>query len=171
MPAITFEMIWKNYPSTDPCVNPKTSAVPSGYENQCAIRVGYALERSGLSFHSFKGGRCPYAGKRSGLVASAQELANWLGPTRFEGCPSPERYKGTEAFEKMSGRTGIVFIADYWRRTTDKKGVRSGDHIDLWNGSRMTSTSSWFRVHWGISWDGLWSDFRLSPRVLFWHIQ
>lgn len=26
--------------------------------------------------------------------------------------------------------------------------------------------SSWFRVHLGISWDGVWSDYRLASTVL-----
>jgi len=53
----------------------------------------------------------------------------------------------------------------------DEKGAtRTGDHIDLWNGSRMTAYSSWFRVHLGVSWEGVWSDFRGASKVLFWAI-
>jgi hypothetical protein len=48
--------------------------------------------------------------------------------------------------------------------------TRTGDHIDLWNGSRMTECFSWLRVHLGVSWDGRWSNFRGSPRTLFWAI-
>ena len=74
-------------------------------------------------------------------------------------------------FDKIKDRTGIIFLADYWQRPNELgTKARSGDHIDLWNGSRMTRVSSWFRVHWGISWDGLWSDFERAPRTLFWNI-
>ncbi len=170
MTAIKFETIWDNYPHDTPCRNKNTGDVPPGYENQCAIRVGYALEKSGVSFASFRGNRCPGAPKNSGMVASAQQLANWLGPNRFSGCPKAERYTGKDAFDKIEDRTGIIFLADYWQRSTDKGLARTGDHIDLWNGSRMTSFFSWFRVHFGISWDGLWSDYRLASEVLFWHI-
>jgi hypothetical protein len=52
-------------------------------------------------------------------------------------------------------------------RPTDRAKSRTGDHIDLWNGSRFTEFSSWFRVHWGISYDGLWSDYRLASSALF----
>ena len=74
MTAIKFKTIWDNYPSSDPCRG-KDGKVPKAYENQCAIKVGYALEKSGISFAAFQGGRCPNAPKDSGMVASAQGLA------------------------------------------------------------------------------------------------
>ena len=170
MAGVTFDTIWKNYPDGHPCVDKKTAKVPAGYSDQCAMRVGYALERSGVSFASFHGKRCPCAPRTTGMVAGAQELANWLGPTRFSGCPRPEAFTGSIVFERIAGRTGIIFLANYWQRPGETGATRTGDHIDLWNGSRMTASSSWFRVHLGISWDGLWSDFRGATRVLFWPI-
>ena len=170
MPNLSFETIWNNYPSSDPCVDAKTGKVPAGFSNQCAIRVGYALEKSGVSFASFHGNRCPCGPKTGGMVAGAQELANWLGPKRFAGCPNAENYTGKDAFDKMAGRTGIVFFSHYWQREGETGTTRTGDHIDLWNGSRLTAYSSWARVHLGIAWDGLWSDFRRAARVQFWPI-
>lgn len=171
MTNIKFETIWKNYPSTDPCVDSKTGKPAAAFLNQCAIRVGYALEKSGVSFVTFEGKRCPNATKKSGMVAGAQDLANWLGPKRFNGCSKAETYTGKTAFEKISGRTGIIFLANYWQRPGESGETRTGDHIDLWNGSRMTASSSWFRVHLGISWDGIWSDYELAPKVFFWAIE
>jgi hypothetical protein len=104
------------------------------------------------------------------MIAGAQALADWLISGRFPGCPRPERFTGQTAFEHIEDRTGIIFFANYWRRSTDTGASRTGDHIDLWNGSRMTATSSWFRVHLGIAYDGVWSDYRLASRVLFWPI-
>ena len=104
------------------------------------------------------------------MIAGAQELANWLGPKRFPGCPQPETYTGRDAFEQIRGRSGIIFLANYWQRDNEKGATRTGDHIDLWNGSRMTAYSSWFRVHLGVSWEGVWSDFRGASKVLFWAI-
>jgi hypothetical protein len=52
MPALKFETIWKNYSDDSPCRDRKTGNIPPGYENQWAIRVGYALEKSGVSFAS-----------------------------------------------------------------------------------------------------------------------
>lgn len=167
---VKFETIWQNYPDGHPCIDPKTRKPPKGYSDQCAMRVGHALEKSGVSFASFNGKRCPCSSKHSGMVAGAQELANWLGPKRFPGCPKSEAYTGREAFEKINGRTGIIFLANYWQRDGEKDSTRTGDHIDLWNGSRMTAYSSWFRVHLGVAWDGVWSDFRSASKVLFWPI-
>jgi hypothetical protein len=169
--AIQFKTLWNNYPSDDPCRDPKTGKIPEAYSNQCAIKVGYALEKSGVSFASFQGGRCPFGAKNSGLVAGAQNLANWLETLPFAGCPKAETYTGKTVFEKIDGRGGIIFLADYWQRTGETGDIRTGDHIDLWNGSRMTSFSSWFRVQWGISWDGVWSDFTRAKRVKFWPIR
>jgi hypothetical protein len=168
--AVSFRTIWDNYPTSDPCIDTKTGKPPPGYDNQCAIRVGYALEKSGVSFASFGGARCPVSSRTSGLASSAQALANWLKTRPFAGCPIVDTFEGQTVFSKIADRTGIIFLADYWQRAGETGKQRSGDHIDLWNGSRMTSVSSWLRVHWGVSWDGLWSDFRGAPRVLFWHI-
>ena len=104
------------------------------------------------------------------MVAGAQELANWLGPNTFPGCPKAEIYTGKDGFEKIADRTGIIFLANYWQRPGEKGETRTGDHIDLWNGKRMTTQSSWFRIHMGISWDGIWSDFRGASKTLFWAI-
>lgn len=105
-----------------------------------------------------------------GMVAGAQELANWLVPKRFDGCPEAQAYTGKDVFDRISDKSGIIFFANYWQREGETGDSRSGDHIDLWNGSRLTSVTSWARIHMGISWDGLWSDFRRSTRVLFWPI-
>ena len=170
MANVKFETIWRNYPDGHPCIDPKTGKPPKGFSDQCAIRVGYALEKSGVSFASLNGKRCPCGPKHGGMIAGAQELANWLGPKRFPGCPQPETYTGRDAFEQIRGRSGIIFLANYWQRDNEKGATRTGDHIDLWNGSRMTAYSSWFRVHLGVSWEGVWSDFRGASKVLFWAI-
>lgn len=170
MTQLKFETLWQNYPRFTPCTDPSTGSPPPGFTNQCAMRVGRALELSGVSFASFRGKRCPFGPQQGGLIAGAQELANWLGPSRFAGCPSHETSIGSEVFDKIAGRSGIIFLADYWPRPGETGTTRTGDHIDLWNGSRMTEYSSWLRVHFGVSWDGYWSDFRRASRTLFWAI-
>jgi hypothetical protein len=172
MGGIAFKTIWDNYPDGSPCADIR-GKVPAGFDNQCAVRVGLALEKSGVSFKSFKGGRCPLGPKDGGMVAGAQALANWLAPSRVSGMGAPERYKGADvqiAFDKIADRTGIIFIANYWKRATDTGSARTGDHIDLWNGSRMTAWTSYLRVHLGISWDGLWSDYMGASEIIFWPI-
>lgn len=167
---VTFETLWKNYPESNPCVDPKTGTPPPGYENQCAIRVGRALELSGVSFKSFRGSVCPAPKHTPGMAAGAQQLADWLKKQPFPGCGKPENFVGSNVFERIRGRTGILFLANYWQRAGEQGKARSGDHIDLWNGSRLSSLSSWFRVHLGVSWDGLWSDYRLASKAIFWHV-
>jgi hypothetical protein len=167
---VRFETLWRNYPSEDPYVDSKTGQPPTGFANQCAIRLGYALAKSGVSFGSYQGKFCPGVKKNTGMVAVAQELANWLNRSGFPGCPKSEVYTGKTVFDKIEDRTGIIFLANYWQRPGDSASTRTGDHIDLWNGSRMTAFTSWFRVNLGISWDGVWSDFTLASKVNFWPI-
>lgn len=127
MTQLKFETVWRNYPRVDPCVDPNTGKAPLGFDNQCAMRLGRALELSGVSFASFRGKRC-------------------------------------------SGRSSIIFLANYWRRPGESGTTRTGDHIDLWNGYRMTEYFSWVRIHFGVTWEGQWSDYRRAPRTMFWAI-
>ncbi len=168
--AITFSALWDNYPSSDPYVD-KNGKAPAGYSNQCAIRLGTALEKSGVSFVTCRAKRAPGTNPRGGMIASAQELANWLKTKPFSGCSSPQTYAGKTVFDAIDDKTGIVFLANYWQRDPEVgTSARSGDHIDLWNGSRFTSYTSWARIHLGISWDGLWSDYERSDKAIFWHV-
>jgi hypothetical protein len=48
---------------------------------------------------------------------------------------------------------------------------KSGDLIDLFHGSRVTERAPWIRIHWGISWDGVWSDFKKSKEIWFWQME
>ena len=43
---------------------------------------------------------------------------------------------GKERQDKIKGRKGIVFFANYWARDGEKH--LTGDHIDLWNKSTLT---------------------------------
>ncbi|MGN7876261.1 T6SS effector amidase Tae4 family protein [Roseateles sp. 22389] len=63
----------------------------------------------------------------------------WLKSQRIERiAPSPETITGENWEKRIKGRTGIVYFADYWTRGNEK--VSTGDHIDLWNGSRLTAS-------------------------------
>lgn len=115
---LKFTTLWENYPA-HVCVG-KNGRDKPGYENQCAIKVGNALAKSGVSFATFSGGMCPGMPKNQGMVASAQALADWLQKAKIEGLGKSELYSGKDAFEKIKGRTGIVFLADYWQRPGEK---------------------------------------------------
>lgn len=102
------------------------------FSNQCAIRMGEALELSdiGLSTDRTVLRRCSSEyniydhhkqGKVKGHVLAAQELANWINtqPGIFG-----ERHI-VHSKEELIGRTGVIFFRDGWDTT---------DHIDVWNG-------------------------------------
>ena len=88
----------------------------------------------------------------------------------------PENITGENWEKKIKGRTGIVYFADYWMRSTDKQKRPTGDHIDLWNGSRMTATGANFFSAFGrrfglneFASDASWgySDVGKSKQILF----
>jgi len=47
---------------------------------------------------------------------------------------------------------------------------KSDEQNDNCNDSRLTAMTTYFRVQWGISWDGEWSDFHRSKEVWFWEV-
>jgi len=167
-PLFTFVQLWERYPDSDPCTTPSGG---KAFENQCAIKVGYALAACGVKFESFRGPRCTLESvKNRGMVLRAEELAAWLRTRPFAGCPYPLPYTGQSFKLGLQGRTGIVFFKDYWLRAGEK--VPTGDHIDLWNRDRLTpSLETFARFTLGIDrMPGLYSDLSRARQVLFWAI-
>jgi hypothetical protein len=174
---IPFNVLWENYPDDDPCVN-KDGKPPPGWDNQCAVRVSTALTKSGASLASFKGGRCPTGGPND-MIGSAQQLAKWLADRkRFENQSITVKLPPKQFENAVAGRPGIIFFSNYWRRRGEHHGPGTGDHIDLWNGSRLTARfTSFLRFTLGINRvphlfeDGNWySDLHQSSEVRFWHV-
>ncbi len=176
--ALKFATLWQHYPNHDPCVNPRTGQ--PAYDNQCAIRLGMALERSGVSFTSFKGPRCQFGPHGNGMVLRASELARWLHTRPFKECPIGVPGPGKDFATRLAGRTGIVFFEDYWLRDGEK--YPSGDHIDLWRIDRLTpSFETFLRFTLGFSsfrvpndlrggFSQVFSNLENSRRVVFWEI-
>jgi hypothetical protein len=148
------------------------------YGDQCAARVSVAIHGVGVDMKSFNGFAELVNGKKAAM--RAEELADWLKKQPFCGLPTkPEDVAGDDWRDKIKGRTGIVFFKDYWLRDGEKS--PTGDHIDLWNGSRLTRGSGGFtgfattslRFTFGIrssSWFDF-SDLGKSTRILFWEIK
>lgn len=73
------------------------------------------------------------------------------------------------------GRPGIIYSADYWRRPAEKD--PRGDHIDLWNGSRLTASRpegtlvTFMRFGLGINSGILYSDLGSARTFLFWEVE
>jgi hypothetical protein len=187
---VKFVDLWKGYPSSLPYVDPKTGNPPPGYSNQCAIKVSVAIHSVGVDMKSFTPavvgvppndlGRVLVNGKNTATLAS--QLAAWLKKQPFCGLPKqPESITGEMWEDKIKKRTGIVYFADYWTRNTDKAGLPTGDHIDLWNGSRLTASGFLGTLTTtarylgqrsllpGTAWG--YSDLGTSKTILFWEIK
>jgi hypothetical protein len=168
--------LWDAYPNKeDPFRDPKTGEIPAYADNQCAIRLSITLHNVGVEMKSFKGeGQIRIDGKRTALRAG--EMAQWLKLKPFAGLPNPEDITGSDWQDRIKGRTGIVFFSAYWARKTDGDGQTTGDHIDLWNGSKLTSSgiegwaTSFMRFTLGIS-SAWYSDLAKSKQILFWEIK
>jgi len=176
---VTFDRLWASYPSSHhPYVDAATGKVPAGFENQCAIRVSMSIHGAGIEMKSFRGA----ARQVHGLPVAylAEQLAGWLKLQPFCGLPKePEDVTGKNWQDKIRGRTGIIFFANYWKR--DGETTRpTGDHIDLWNKSKLTSNAANFARRLGITsvqWlprplDAFnFSDLGNSTQILFWEVR
>ena len=89
-------------------------------------------------------------------------------PQTIEGFGKVERIVGTEAshfYKKIFGRTGIIYIQDYWKRHGET--TATGDHIDVWNGYR--SSTKWL-MEW-FSWLGYYSNYVQAKEIWFWDVK
>ena len=136
------------------------------YENQCAIDLSAALLRSGMEMKSYTG-QWSWQKDKPKYAIRAQELANWLATPAAKLSFPPEKMPGREAFGEVegkrgiAGRTGVVFFQDYWGAGGQ------GDHIDLWNGSRLTDVASWVRIYARLGPIGLGTDYRKAQSTWF----
>lgn len=172
--AVPFSLLWRNYPTDLPCLLPNGDP-PSGFENQCAIKMSLCLELSGVTLKGL-GNDCPVA-KHPGraLVAAASKLATWLTENRFPGCGRREKYAGQTWRGKCEKRSGIIFFKHYWCRSGEAPGACTGNHIDLWNGRSLSpGWASFFRFDLGIdrlpnpfSEGNFYSDLGQSREVWF----
>ena len=143
------------------------------YDNQCAIKVSVAIHGAGVEMKSFRGAATAVNGKKTAIRAA--ELAEWLKKQPFCGLPmKPVNIVGNDWQNKIKGKTGIVFFSNYWKREGQKH--LDGDHIDLWNGSRLTSSGlrgamtsfARFTLRLNTLW---YSDLGASSEILFWEIK
>ena len=118
---VNFSTLWSNHPGR--------SSRPCNFDNQCAIRMGLALQNSKVNMSSFRGARCWFKHKPRHILR-AQELADWI--SRKPGYFGVKQvHKGVSSSDFI-GKKGIVFIKDGWGPT---------DHIDLWDGAIMKGGS------------------------------
>lgn len=172
---VTFRALWAGYPGGKPYLDPKTGSPPKGFENQCAIKVSVALQASGVDMRSFRGAHVVVNGKTA--ATHAEELASWLQKQRIAGISSsPKNTTGEKWQESIKGRTGIVFFANYWARPGETKSP-TGDHIDLWNGSRLTASGlegavvTLLRFGLGVDSGPGFSDLGKATTIFFWEVR
>lgn len=170
---VRFAQLWGVYPKGNPYVDPASGRPPAGYENQCAIRVSVALHRAGVQMKSYQAkDRIRLDGLNT--AALAENLAAWLKLMPFCGLPArPEDVSGSDWYNKINNRTGIVFFKDYWARSESQTSP-AGDHIDLWNRDALTGGFATFvRFTLGISSSTFLriSDLGKARQILFWEIR
>lgn len=147
---INFKDLWRFHPSNNdddyPCYNEVTMI--ENFENQCAIRMGVALERSGFDFSSYHGVKC-WFGCNEIHVLRVEELALFL-EARL-GKPKSFHHINCDDFCRATDNaSGIVVFLDFWGKGNQ------GDHVDLWNGECMTCGDPDY--------------FERSRKVLFWEL-
>ena len=128
---VSFKSLWTWHPANLGVINPCTTDGSINFENQCAIRMGVCLSKAGVPLSSFSGAKC-YPGHKHNQshILRAEELASWMkkNPGFFGSAEIKRNVKSTD----YAGKKGIIFLMNFWGAGNQ------GDHIDLWNGSKMT---------------------------------
>ena len=148
-----FKKMWKNHPinsgETNPCS--KISGEPN-FENQCAIRMGVCLSKSGFPLEDYEGVRCWHHSSQMNHTLRVEELVRFLNQTLPKESLITVRAKPNYPInaDKFAGKTGIVAFINFWGR------CNQGDHIDLWDGEELL--------------DGSIDYFERSEKVYFWEV-
>jgi len=161
-----FKVLWSNYPSSDPC-DAKNDKGEILFKNQCAIRLSYALKKSGVSFASYPKSRKCWVHKTEDHILAAEELADWLDKGIVPRISKSNDATGSNWRDKVIDKKGIICFEDYYAATSGS----GGDHIDLWDGNSLTGLGSWFRTRFNIVVPGFWSDFRKSKKIRFFEVK
>ncbi len=180
---IEFNDLWRGHPINEsvqsPCIAPHNLTNMEGkqirlgfpvFSNQCAIRMGVSLRRAGVQPSQLSGiTHCAVHPRSDMHFINASQLANGIARAGISGVGPTEKYTAADAaqfYPKIFGRTGIIYIQDYWRRSTDS-GRPTGDHIDVWNGYR--SSAKWL-MEW-FSWLGYYSNYADAGEIWFWEVK
>ena len=102
-------------------------------------------------------------------VVTAREALT-LAAAKLPGVGPMEKITGAnvqEFYPHIFGRTGLIYIQDYWFRGTDGPDRPTGDHIDVWNGYR--SSAKWL-MEW-FSWLGYYSNYAGAREMWFWEVK
>ena len=181
---LQFKDLWRSHPINEsvqtPCIAPHDLVNLEGervgkgvpvFHNQCAIRMGVTLRRCGVPPSLITGvSTCGVHPREDMHFINASSLAKAVAQANIAGMGKREVISGPDAavfYPKIFGRTGIIYINDYWYRSTDRSGQPTGDHIDIWNGYRPTS--KWL-MEW-FSWLGYYSNYAHAKEIWFWEVK
>ncbi len=181
---VRFSDLWHSHPINEsvqtPCLAPVTLTNLEGkvvhqglpvFSNQCAIRMSVALRRAGVTASQLPGvTTCGVHSREDMHFINANQLANAIARANLPGVGPRQiiRSPATQDFYKqLYGRTGLVYLQDYWQRSTDQPGRPTGDHIDVWNGYR--SSAKWL-MEW-FSWLGYTGNYAHAGEIWFWDVK
>jgi len=144
---VSFSTLWKNFPEKEVIVLQCQNKQPTGskpFGNYCAILLSECFIRSGIDLSPLSGDRCwSHKGKRH--LIRAEEMADSLKRNTPSGFAAAVKVEPGSFQSILNGKTGVVYFKDYWQRGEEKFEQRSGDHIDLWDKDRITSSSMFTR--------------------------
>ena len=161
-----YAILRSNYPSDDPC-DARNDKGDLLFKNQCAIRLGYAMKKSGISLAGFPSARKCWIHKNDDHILSAKELADWLDRGTVSQVKKSHDITGEAWRKRALKKKGIICFEDYYAPSSGS----GGDHIDLWDGSALTGLGSWLRTRFSIVVPGFWSDFRKSKRIRLFEVK
>lgn len=167
---VTFNQLWANHPTNTGEQLPCRTLGIANFTNQCSIRMGVCLQRSGVPVSAIRGAlTCNQAkltghGKEHMHYIRARELAQALRNASIPGVgPVYSLNNPSDFANELDGRRGLIFFNGYWWRSTDTSRP-TGDHIDLWNGWR-TSAKMLF------PWFGWLGGYNKSSNIWFWEVK
>lgn len=127
---LDFWKLWQNHPNIAeqemfPC---RREDGVANFANQCAIRMGVCLSKSGLlTIDEYDGVRCWFGHNDVVHSLRARELALWL--RNHASTFGAVEIKSETEWKEYVGRTGIIYCQNFWGENNQ------GDHIDLWDGT------------------------------------
>jgi hypothetical protein len=149
------------------CTN-KQAASEQSFANYCAINMSECLHRSAIQIGGIKANKCwSHTGPKHVLLA--QDLANGLKTATPPGFAQMVKVNPARFQDELKGKTGVIFFKDYWQRGNETFENRSGDHIDLWNQTRLTGRPMWLREI--NEFFGAQSDLNKSKEIWFWEVK
>jgi len=144
-----FDTLWDKYPEYEPCSN--ELELPY-FDNQCAIKMGVALNASGFDLSDYGGEYCWHHSIKHRHILRVEELCKYL-KVKLSDDTLIQRRKSVHNIihaEDFIDEQGIVAFINFWGSGNQE------DHIDLFRHGDLRN--------------GDLDYFERSEKVLFWRI-